>query len=32
MWSTFVPYIPSTILPGAMAFVVAVAAVIMVSF
>ncbi|XP_043815202.1 maltose excess protein 1, chloroplastic isoform X2 [Manihot esculenta] len=29
MWSTFVPYIPSTILPGAMAFVVAVAAVIM---
>ncbi|XP_058002537.1 maltose excess protein 1, chloroplastic isoform X2 [Hevea brasiliensis] len=29
MWSTFVPYIPSTILPGAIAFVTAVAAVIM---
>ncbi|XP_062119642.1 maltose excess protein 1-like, chloroplastic [Humulus lupulus] len=29
MWSTFVPYIPNTILPGALAFVVAVAAVLM---
>ncbi|KAJ9185652.1 hypothetical protein P3X46_005254 [Hevea brasiliensis] len=29
MWSTFVPYIPSTILPGAIAFVIAVTAVIM---
>ncbi|XP_021282224.1 maltose excess protein 1, chloroplastic-like isoform X2 [Herrania umbratica] len=29
MWSTFVPYIPNSILPGAIAFVVAVAAVIM---
>lgn len=32
MWSTFVPYLPSSILPGAIAFVVAIAAVIMVSF
>ncbi|KAL4304034.1 hypothetical protein GQ457_10G014740 [Hibiscus cannabinus] len=29
MWSTFVPYIPSSILPGAVAFVLAVAAVTM---
>ncbi|KAG5224341.1 maltose excess protein [Salix suchowensis] len=29
MWSTFVPFIPNTILPGAIAFVAAVAAVIM---
>ncbi|CAK7333763.1 unnamed protein product [Dovyalis caffra] len=29
MWSTFVPYIPNSILPGAMSFVAAVAAVIM---
>ncbi|KAG8647955.1 hypothetical protein MANES_09G130400v8 [Manihot esculenta] len=29
MWSTFVPYLPSSILPGAIAFVVAIAAVIM---
>ncbi|KAL5568301.1 hypothetical protein UlMin_024876 [Ulmus minor] len=29
MWSTFVPYIPNTILPGALAFLLAVAAVIM---
>ncbi|GLT95306.1 hypothetical protein SLE2022_129960 [Rubroshorea leprosula] len=29
MWSTFVPYIPNSILPGAMAFIVAVAAVSM---
>ncbi|KAG6714499.1 hypothetical protein I3842_05G205300 [Carya illinoinensis] len=29
MWSTFVPYIPNSILPGAIAFVIAVAAVIM---
>ncbi|XP_050385925.1 maltose excess protein 1, chloroplastic-like [Argentina anserina] len=29
MWSTFVPYIPSSIVPGALAFVLAVAAVIM---
>ncbi|KAJ6744078.1 MALTOSE EXCESS PROTEIN 1 CHLOROPLASTIC-RELATED [Salix purpurea] len=32
MWSTFVPFIPNTILPGAIAFVAAVAAVIMVRF
>lgn len=32
MWSTFVPYIPNSILPGAIAFVIAMAAVIMVSF
>ena len=32
MWSTFVPYIPNSILPGAIAFVIAVTAVIMVSF
>ena len=32
MWSTFVPYIPNSILPGAIAFVIAVMAVIMVSF
>lgn len=31
MWSTFVPYIPNSILPGAIAFVVSVAAVILVS-
>ncbi|TQD70826.1 hypothetical protein C1H46_043631 [Malus baccata] len=29
MWSTFVPYIPNSILPGALAFVVAVVAVVM---
>ncbi|XP_060972022.1 maltose excess protein 1-like, chloroplastic [Cannabis sativa] len=29
MWSTFVPYLPNTILPGALSFVVAVAAVVM---
>ncbi|KAI4295238.1 hypothetical protein L6164_035305 [Bauhinia variegata] len=29
MWSTFVPYIPATILPGATAFAIAVMAVIM---
>ncbi|EOY10264.1 hypothetical protein QUC31_010100 [Theobroma cacao] len=29
MWSTFVPYIPNSILPGAIAFVLAVTAVIM---
>ncbi|GMY06925.1 maltose excess protein 1, chloroplastic-like [Fagus crenata] len=29
MWSTFVPYIPNSILPGAIAFVIAVTAVIM---
>lgn len=29
MWLTFVPYIPNTILPGAVAFVMAVAAVVM---
>ncbi|KAA8540154.1 hypothetical protein F0562_026846 [Nyssa sinensis] len=29
MWSTFVPYIPNSILPGALAFVIAVAAVVM---
>lgn len=29
MWSTFVPYIPNSILPGAIAFVIAMAAVIM---
>ncbi|XP_059434771.1 maltose excess protein 1, chloroplastic-like [Corylus avellana] len=29
MWSTFVPYIPNSILPGATAFVIAMAAVIM---
>ncbi|XP_021899736.1 maltose excess protein 1, chloroplastic-like [Carica papaya] len=29
MWSTFVPYIPNSILPGAIAFVVSVAAVIL---
>ncbi|XP_004307834.1 PREDICTED: maltose excess protein 1, chloroplastic-like [Fragaria vesca subsp. vesca] len=29
MWSTFVPYIPSSIVPGALAFVLAVAAVVM---
>ncbi|KAF5205691.1 Maltose excess protein 1 protein [Thalictrum thalictroides] len=29
MWSTFVPYIPNSILPGSLAFVMAVAAVIM---
>ncbi|GMI88769.1 MALTOSE EXCESS 1, ROOT CAP 1 [Hibiscus trionum] len=29
MWSTFVPYIPNSILPGAVAFVLAVAAVTM---
>ncbi|PIA64109.1 hypothetical protein AQUCO_00201415v1 [Aquilegia coerulea] len=32
MWSTFVPYIPNSILPGALAFVMAVAVVIMVMF
>ena len=32
MWSTFVPYIPNSMLPGAIAFVIAVTAVIMVSF
>lgn len=32
MWSTFVPLVPNSILPGASAFVIAVAAVIMVSF
>lgn len=31
MWSTFVPYIPNSILPGTAAFVVAVATVFMVS-
>ncbi|KAL7003840.1 hypothetical protein U1Q18_004983 [Sarracenia purpurea var. burkii] len=29
MWSTFVPYVPPSILPGSMAFVTAVAAVVM---
>ncbi|KAJ4828100.1 hypothetical protein Tsubulata_045431 [Turnera subulata] len=29
MWSTFVPYIPNSILPGAVAFIIAVAAVVM---
>ncbi|KAG6618175.1 maltose excess protein 1-like, chloroplastic [Carya illinoinensis] len=29
MWSTFVPYIPNSIFPGAVAFVIAMAAVIM---
>ncbi|PON49482.1 hypothetical protein TorRG33x02_317090 [Trema orientale] len=29
MWSTFVPYLPNSILPGALAFLLAVAAVIM---
>ncbi|KAJ7949929.1 Maltose excess protein 1, chloroplastic-like protein [Quillaja saponaria] len=29
MWSTFVPYIPSSILPGAISFVIAIATVIM---
>ncbi|RXH95394.1 hypothetical protein DVH24_025078 [Malus domestica] len=29
MWSTFVPYLPNSILPGALAFVVAVVAVVM---
>ncbi|GAV73924.1 hypothetical protein CFOL_v3_17407 [Cephalotus follicularis] len=29
MWSTFVPYVPNSILPGAIAFAVAVAAVVM---
>ncbi|XP_062151813.1 maltose excess protein 1-like, chloroplastic [Alnus glutinosa] len=29
MWSTFVPYIPNSILPGAIAFVIAMVAVIM---
>lgn len=29
MWSTFVPYIPNSILPGAIAFLVAVVAVVM---
>lgn len=32
MWSTFVPYIPNSVLPGTIAFVIAMAAVIMVSF
>ncbi|KAF2600052.1 hypothetical protein F2Q68_00007442 [Brassica cretica] len=32
MWSTFVPLVPNNILPGASVFVIAVAAVIMVSF
>lgn len=32
MWSTFVPYIPNSILPGATAFVIAVVAVTMVIF
>ncbi|KAF9624493.1 hypothetical protein IFM89_011536 [Coptis chinensis] len=29
MWSTFVPYIPNSVLPGSVAFVMAVAAVVM---
>ncbi|KAK3005913.1 hypothetical protein RJ639_016011, partial [Escallonia herrerae] len=29
MWSTFVPYIPNSILPGSIAFVLAVLAVVM---
>ncbi|XP_019056786.1 PREDICTED: maltose excess protein 1, chloroplastic-like isoform X2 [Tarenaya hassleriana] len=29
MWSTFVPYVPNCILPGATAFVIAVAAIVM---
>lgn len=29
MWSTFIPYVPNTILPGAVAFVVAILSVIM---
>ncbi|XP_010549750.1 PREDICTED: maltose excess protein 1, chloroplastic-like isoform X2 [Tarenaya hassleriana] len=29
MWSTFIPYVPNSIVPGAMAFVIAVAAVTM---
>ena len=32
MWSTFVPLVPNSILPGTTAFVIAVAAVFMVSF
>ncbi|RYR69516.1 hypothetical protein Ahy_A03g016071 isoform B [Arachis hypogaea] len=32
MWSTFVPYIPNSILPGAISFVIAVLAVTMVIF
>ncbi|KAL3339815.1 hypothetical protein AABB24_028428 [Solanum stoloniferum] len=32
MWSTFIPYVPNTILPGAVAFVLAILAVFMVSF
>lgn len=31
MWSTFVPYIPNSILPGAISFVLAMVAAIMVS-
>ena len=29
MWSTFAPYVPNSILPGSIAFVIAVAAVVM---
>jgi len=32
MWSTFVPLVPNSILPGTTAFGIAVAAIIMVSF
>lgn len=31
MWSTFVPFIPNSIFPGMIAFIAAVAAVVMVS-
>lgn len=30
MWSTFIPYVPNTILPGSVAFVLAAVAVVMV--
>lgn len=32
MWSTFVPYLPNSILPGAAAFVIAILAVTLVIF
>lgn len=31
MWSTFVPFVPNSIFPGMIAFIAAVAAVVMVS-
>ena len=31
MWSTFVPYVPNSILPGIISFVIAVVTVFMVS-